>query len=100
MGRQSRLGIMSPDSTPIRLKFMAQSFGRLRHVELTLNDSLIATIPITTSLASYETPAFRAIPDGQFLQLKSIDGAESPGRDARQLSIALFRLEVVSAKSE
>jgi hypothetical protein len=100
MGRRSRLGIMSRDSSPIRLKFVAQSFARLRHLELTLNDSLIATIPITTNLASYETPAFRAVPDGQFLQLKSIDGAESPGQDARQLSIALFRLEVVSAESK
>jgi hypothetical protein len=100
MGERARFGIISSDSVHVRLKFIAQAFGRVRRVQLALNGSDIATIAITPDRADYETPVFEVVPDAKFLELTSLDGADSPGQDARRLSIAIFRLELVQDESK
>jgi hypothetical protein len=94
MGQRARLGLLAGDSVPVQLKFVAQAYQRTRRVQLTLNGSEIATIAISTDRAEYRTPAFQMPPGSGFVEIKSMDGAEAPGVDARLLSIALFRLEL------
>jgi hypothetical protein len=95
MSDRSRLGIMSGDPVDVRLTFTAQAFGRDRRVQFKLNGAEIATITITADRANYETPVFHTAPNAQLMELTSLDGADSPGEDARRLSIALFRLQLV-----
>jgi len=95
MGDSARVGIISSESARIRLKFIAQAFGRARRIQLALNGSVVATIAISTDRTDYETPTFDIAPGGGFLELKSLDGADSPGQDLRRLSIALFRLDLL-----
>ena len=96
MGERARLGILTSDSNLIRLKFTAQAFGRRRRIQLALNGKEITTIAIDTDRADYETPQFLVPLDTRFIELNSLDGAESPGLDTRRLSIALFRMELVT----
>ena len=95
MGDRARLGIMSSEAVHTRLKFTAQSFGRVRRVQFGLNGSEIATIAISTDRTDYETPVFQVGPNAVFVELNSLDGADSPGQDARRLSVAIFRMELV-----
>jgi hypothetical protein len=95
MGQKARLGIMSGDSNQVRLRFTAQAFGKERWLQLTSADSVIATFPITTNLGEFETTAFRVGPGAKTLELTSLSGTDVPGEDARQLSVALYRLELV-----
>jgi hypothetical protein len=95
MGQKARLGIMSGDSNQVRLRFTAQAFGKERWLQLTSADSIIATFPITPNLGEFETPAFRVGPGAKTLELTSLSGTDVPGEDARRLSVALYRLELV-----
>jgi hypothetical protein len=97
MGDRARLGLLSTGSEEVRLKFTAQAFGKPRRVELRLDGAVLATISVTADRKEFETTAFRLNPDGRFLELVSLDGADSPGADPRRLSIALFRLELISS---
>jgi hypothetical protein len=100
MGESSRLGVLSANVTSVRLKLTAQAFGRERRLQLTSNGSVITTIAITPDRKDFETPVFTISPDTKFLELKSLDGADSPGQDARRLSVAIFRLEVIANPSK
>lgn len=97
MGGQARLGIISSASERIRLRFTAQAFARARRVRLSVDGLEVTSIPIATERAEYETPVFDVGPNAKFLELTSLDGADVPGEDARRLSIALLRLELVRA---
>jgi hypothetical protein len=45
--------------------------------------------------ADYDTPAFDLPAGISFLDLRSMDAAQAPGRNQRRLSVALFRIELV-----
>ena len=95
MGERSRLGMISSEPTYARLKFTAQSFGRVRRMQFVDSGFVIATIPITPDRTDYETPVFQVPAGRKLIEINSLDGADSPGQDARRLSIAVYRLEVV-----
>ena len=95
MGHRARVTIVDGAPTAVRLKLTAQAFGRLRHVKLSIGATEIATLAIVTERADYETPAF-PVPAGlTFIDLTSLEGADSPGADPRRLSMALYRIELV-----
>lgn len=96
MGERARLGAIAAEPVPVRLAFVAQAFGRVRRLQLVANSTSIVTMPIGPDRAAYETPTFLLTPDVQFIELRSLDGADSPGVDQRPLSIALYRLEMVA----
>src|SRR5262249_27400950 len=96
MSDKSRLGIISSEQAAVRLKFIAQAFGRVRRIQLKSPDADLAILSISPDKPDYyETPALTMGPGTTFLELNSLDGSDSPGEDARRLSIAVFRLELV-----
>lgn len=95
MAERARFGIVSSEPANVRLKITAQAFGKARRLTLSLDGSEVTTLVITTDRADYETPEFRVAAGASFVELKSLDGAESPGLDGRRLSAAVFRLEIL-----
>jgi hypothetical protein len=83
-----------PKATSARLRFSAQAFGRPRRLQITTGGTVVDVVPVDVQRADYDTAAF-SVPEGlSFLDLVSLNGAESPGPDPRRLSIALFGLQV------
>jgi hypothetical protein len=94
MGPRARLGLGAPKATSVRVRFSAQAFRRPRRLQLTIGGTAVDVVSIGVERADYETAAF-PVPDGlSFLDLVSLDGADSPGPDPRRLSIALFSLRI------
>ena len=79
MGERARLGAIAAEPVRVRLTFVAQAFGRVRRLQLVANGSSIVTIPIGPDRAAYQTPAFLLTPDVRFVELRSLDGADTPG---------------------
>ena len=94
MGERARLGIISPDLAHVRLKFVAQAFGRVRRVQLVIDEGVIATIPISPDRADYETPVFQVDRDTKFLELNSLDGADSPGQGLNRLGTEPYPAQI------
>jgi hypothetical protein len=95
MGPHARLGLGAPKATSARLRISAQAFKQPRRAQLMLNGAVVDVVSVGVQRADYETAAFN-LPEGlSFLDLVSLDGAESPGPDPRRLSIALFGLQIV-----
>jgi len=94
MADHARFGIVTSASASVRLRVAAQSFRRGRRLRVALDGIELATWPVTTDRAMYETPAFSVASGACFVELSSIDGTESPGNDPRRLSIAVFRAEL------
>jgi hypothetical protein len=97
MSERARLGVIAAHSTEVRLNFVAQALGRVRRLQFVVNGSEIATVPIGVARSVYETPPFQ-LPDGvTMIELRSLDGTDSAGPDQRQLSFALYGLELAIA---
>ena len=95
MGEGARIAVLSDAAAHVSLRLSAVALGGLRHLALSIHGAEIGTLAITSDLADYETPRFH-IPGGLvFVDLKSIEPAESPGADPRHLSVALYRIGLV-----
>ena len=102
IGDHARLGLAAAKPSKVRLRLAAQAFGKDRRLTMSLGSTAIASLPVRwREEADYDTPVFD-LPSGvSFLDLKSVEAAQSPGgpgkpgNDARRLSVAFFRLELV-----
>ncbi|HEY7170210.1 MAG TPA: hypothetical protein VH417_05135 [Vicinamibacterales bacterium] len=89
MGPRARFGLGAPKATSVRLQLSARAFRRPRRVQLTIGGTAVDVLTVGAERADYETAPFR-IPEGlSFLDVVSLDGAESPGADPRRLSLEL-----------
>jgi len=95
MGERARLGVIVAEPRTISLRMVGQAFRRARRLRVSLAGSDIGTLVVATERDQYETPPFRVPAGGGFVELESLDGAESPGADRRQLSVAMFHIELV-----
>jgi hypothetical protein len=96
MGDEARLALAATKPSKVRLRLAAQAFGKDRGLGLSLGPTAIATLPVRwRDEADYDTPAFDLPAGVSFLDLRSIDAAQSPGRDRRRLSVAFFRIELI-----
>jgi hypothetical protein len=94
MNDQARIALIAGRPTRAKLVLHLQAFRRPRRLQLSVGNTTVATLLITPARNRFETPTFE-IPSGiNFMEVKSLDGADSPGLDARRLSAALFRLEL------
>jgi hypothetical protein len=97
LGNRARLGVLSTDSARVRLQLILEAFGRPRRVRVEVNAVEITTLSVAQARGLYQVSSFQ-IPGGTtFIDLKSVDGADSPGADPRRLSVALFKAELVTA---
>jgi hypothetical protein len=96
MGDRARLGVLAPESRPIALQLVGQAFHRQRRLHLSLAGSDLGTVVIATERTQYQTPSFRVPAGGAFVEIESLDGAESPATDRRRLSVAMFHIELVN----
>jgi hypothetical protein len=102
IGDHARLGLAAAKPSKVRLRIAAQAFRNDRRLTMSLGSTAIAVLPVRwREEADYETPVFN-LPSGvSFLDLESVEAAQSPGRpgnrgnDERRLSVAFFRLELV-----
>jgi len=95
MSNRARLGIVTADATSVTLRLTLQALNRARRLRLAIDGSEIATLLIATDRAVYESPAFSVPSGASFIELSSLDGAESPGADVRRLSVAIFDAALV-----
>jgi hypothetical protein len=95
MADAARVRVMTPKSTTVALKVVAQAFGRVRRVALSIAEHDVGTIVVSPDGGSYETPSFR-VPEGtSTITLTSLDGTSATGTtDPRRLSVAVFAVEV------
>ena len=83
------------------MKLQVRAYNKPRRLRISVAGAPIAEFTVAESPRWYETPAF-ALPAGQTtFVLESLDGADRgpapPGGEARQLAVALFAVEIVSA---
>jgi hypothetical protein len=95
MGSHARLGLVSPAATAVRLKINARAFDRPRRLRFTLRGAEVALLRVGPDRRDYETPPFPVPAGTSFIDVTSLDGADSPGVDPRRLSVAFFRLELL-----
>ncbi len=96
MGDEARLALAATKPSKVRLRLAAQAFGKDRRLGISLGSTAIATLPVRwRDEADYDSPAFDLPAGVSFLDLRSIDAAQAPGRDQRRLSVAFFRIELV-----
>jgi hypothetical protein len=86
--------MITSQAAVIRLQLTAQSFARSRRLAIVSRGLIVATLEVTTLKQRLETPAFEVPPGFTFLEMKSLDGTDSPGTDPRPLSVAVFDLGV------
>ena len=99
MGDEARIGLAAARPARVRLRLAAQAFGKDRRLTMSFASTAIATLAVRwREEADYDTPAFDLPAGISFLDLKSIDGTQSPPRDQRRLSVAFFRIEMVVVK--
>jgi len=100
MGPRARLGLGAPTATSARLRFSAQAFRQPRRIQLMMGGTVLDVVSFGVQRADYETATFRVADGLSFLDLVSLDGAESPGADPRRLSVALFGLQLVEVPEQ
>jgi len=98
MGERARLGIVASQPARVRLHLAAQAFGHVRRIRIGIGGSEIATLPVTDARSEFTTPWFQIDAGSRFLELRSLDGAASPGADPRRLSVAVFDLELLTER--
>jgi hypothetical protein len=92
MGATARLGLLSPEPARVSLRFVAQAFAKPRRLRITAGDVSIGDLLIEPGRGGYRTPPFDVGSGPTFIVLTSLDGADSPGSDPRQLSVAFYNL--------
>ena len=96
MSDRARIGVTAPGPRQARLRLSAQAFAQTRRVRIMFNGAEVVTLVVTTERATYQTPVFVIDHGVGFLDVESLDGAQSPGIDQRRLSVAVFRLDLES----
>jgi hypothetical protein len=94
MGSQADVVIVSPQQSAVTLRLIAQAYGRTRRISFRLDGEEIDVLPIEVERRPYRTRPFDVPAGKHTLQLLSLDGADSPARDPRKLSVALFGLDI------
>jgi hypothetical protein len=81
----------------VRLKLNMQAFQRPRRLSIAVDGREVATVVMAADRVASEISDFD-VPEGlHFIELTSLDGADSPGVDPRRLSFALFGVELLTA---
>jgi hypothetical protein len=93
MGSQADVVIVSPQQSAVTLRLIAQAYGRTRRISFRLDGEEIDVLPIEVTRRPYRTRPFDVQAGKHTLQLLSLDGADSPARDPRKLSVAFFGLD-------
>jgi hypothetical protein len=97
IGDEARLGVSAATASKVRLRFTGQAFGHDRFLAVRLQDRDVALAEVFSATASrYESSPFDVPAGISFIQLKSLQPAESPNTsDRRRLSVAFHAIEVV-----
>lgn len=96
MSDTSRVAVLVRAPATVSFKITAQAYRRLRRLRVSVGDVVVATLAVEPNPREYEIPALH-VPGGlTFVDFTSLDGSETPGPDPRKLSIAIFRLMLLS----
>jgi hypothetical protein len=94
MAGEARLGLVSPSARSIRLRWTGRAFARSRRLALSLNGVDLATVVVSSERGDYRTPWFDVPAGVSFIEVRSLDGTDTPGVDPRRLSVAWYRAAV------
>jgi hypothetical protein len=95
MSDHARIGVVASTPGRVRLRMTAQAFSRARRLQIRMHGSTVATWPVQTTRADFETLEFDIPAGASFLELASLDGAPPAGVDPRRLSIAVYDAELL-----
>jgi hypothetical protein len=93
------IGVMSMEPVVARMKITARALGKPRRLRVSIGDVEIATLLISPDRGEHQTGSFKLPAGTSVISLVSLDGTDNPGTgDPRNLSIAVYRLELVAAR--
>ena len=99
MGERASVGVMSVEPVGARMKITARALAQPRRLRVSIGDTEIATLLVSANRGEHQTDRFQLPAGTSVISLASLDGTDSPGSgDPRQLSIAVYRLELTATR--